>query len=318
MIKNNIWLIGTGYMAIEYAKVLIALNIDFIVIGRGEENVQKFNNETNIMPIVGGLSNFLAQQPALPDAVINAVGINNLTSSTIALLRYGVSNILLEKPGVGYPEEIKSIALLARSKNANVLLAYNRRFYASVIKAKELIAADGGVTSFHFEFTEWSHVISQLNMHPAVHHNWLLGNSTHIIDTAFYLCGLPKEMTCYNSGSLDWHPSGSRYSGAGMTESNALFSYIANWESPGRWNLEIMTPKHRYIFKPMEKLQVMNFGSVAVEFISDIDYSLDENYKHGIYLQTNSFLKSELNHFINIHEQKVMIEKFYNKISAYL
>lgn len=36
-----IWLIGAGYMAKEYAKVLKALEIPFTVIGRNEENCKK-------------------------------------------------------------------------------------------------------------------------------------------------------------------------------------------------------------------------------------------------------------------------------------
>ena len=49
------------------------------------------------------------------------------------------------------------------SKNyVEVWLAYNRRFYEATRKAREIILADGGATSMHFEFTEWSHKIRDI------------------------------------------------------------------------------------------------------------------------------------------------------------
>ncbi len=315
--SKNIWLVGTGLMGIEYAKVLKSLGVTFVPIGRGKQSCDKFTSETGLKSIEGGIDTFLQSNPVIPDGAIIAVGIEALSDTTIKLVEYGVKNILLEKPGIAYIPEIEVLAKLAYSNNANILLAYNRRFYSSVLKAKELIEADGGVKSFHFEFTEWSHSIGTMQKTIAEHHNWFLGNSTHLIDTAFYLCGIPKEMSCFHAGSLYWHPSGSVYSGAGISNKNALFSYIANWEAPGRWNLEIMTQKHRYIFKPMEKLQVMNIGSVAVEFVSDIDYSLDEQFKPGLYLQTKAFLEADYSNFITISAQKEIVQKFYSKISNY-
>lgn len=38
-------------MALDYAKVLKALNVNFEVIGRGEANAIKFEKETGIKPL---------------------------------------------------------------------------------------------------------------------------------------------------------------------------------------------------------------------------------------------------------------------------
>lgn len=317
MIKQNIWLIGTGLMAIEYSKVLNYLNCDYLTIGRGEINSNNFFIETGKKPVIGGLQGFLNTNPPLPDAVIVSVGIETLSEVTLLLLQYGAKYILAEKPGVGFYEEINPICDIAASINSTVLLAYNRRFYASVLKAKELIEKDGGVTSFHFEFTEWSHSIEKLNKSKIEFENWFLGNSSHVIDTAFFLCGIPIKMSCFRSGELVWHPSGAIYCGAGISENNALFSYIANWQAPGRWNLEIMTKKHRYIFKPLEKLQIMTIGSVATEFYPEINYELDTKFKPGILLQTRSFLEKELTNFCDVYLQRKMIYDVYTKM-AYL
>ena len=304
-------------MAKEYAKVLHSLKVNFIAIGRGEENCANFEKEFNVQTIRGGLTAFLKTNPVQPESVIVSVGIEALTETTIDLLNYQIKKILLEKPGVGYPSEISSIASLANEKNATVLLAYNRRFYASVLKAEEIINEDGGVVSFNFEFTEWSHVIRTLKKHPAEHHNWFLGNSTHVIDTAFYLGGKPKQLCAFVKGGIDWHPASSVFSGAGESESGALFSYQANWEGPGRWVLEIITPKHRLIFKPMETLQIQKIGSVAVEPV-EIDDHLDKEFKPGLFKQTEAFLKGNYASFCDIHEQKKNIDATYLKMSGYV
>lgn len=313
---KTIWIIGTGLMGIEYAKVLNALNLNYTAVGRGELSAKKFETETGHKVLIGGLDKFLATKPAIPDAAIVAVGIEALTETAMKLLKYGVLNILQEKPGVGYPSEIDSFVDLVIEKKANVLLAYNRRFYSSVIKAKEIILEDGGVSSFNFEFTEWSHIINTLEKTKVEHNTWFLCNSTHVIDTAFYLGGKPIKLAAFFKGGLDWHPASSIFSGAGITESDALFSYHANWEAPGRWVIEICTKKHRLIFKPMESLQIQDIGSVAIQQVI-IDDHLDKEFKPGFFLQTKHFINEDFSKFCSIQEQKYMIETFYNKMSGY-
>ena len=63
-----------------------------------------------------------------------------------------------------------------------------------------------------------------------------------------------------------------------------------------------MTNKHRFILKPLEKLQLQKLGSVAVEEVA-IDDKLDKDFKPGLFLQTQSFLQNDFTRFINIHQQ---------------
>ena len=316
----KIAIIGTGLMAIEYAKVLKGLNESFIVIGRGEKNASAFYEATQIKAFTGGLTANLKQLENIKH-VINAVGIESLKEVTIDLLNANIENILLEKPGVAYPNEINEITELANRKKANIVLAYNRRFYQSTIKARELIEQDGGVVAFNFEFTEWAHQIETIKhlKTRAELENWFLGNSTHVIDLAFYLGGTPKELNCYVAGKdkIEWHPKSSSFSGSGVSDKNALFAYSAHWQTPGRFVLEVLTTKNRYIFKPLEKLQVQKLGTVAVNFYEDIDYNLDEVYKPGFYLQTKAFLENDLKDFVSLAEQAKLINGVYKQMSGY-
>ncbi|MGJ0290676.1 Gfo/Idh/MocA family oxidoreductase [Aliarcobacter cryaerophilus] len=314
--NNKIWLIGAGIMAQDYIKVLQGLNKDFVVIGRSENSAKKCEETTGCKVQIGGLEEYLLKKPEICSHAIIAVGVERLYETTKQLLEYGVKNILVEKPGALYDWQFEELNNLANEKASNVIIAYNRRFYASVLKAQEIIENDGGVSSFNFEFTEWAHVIEPLVKAEGVKEKWFLGNSTHVVDLAFYLGGKPKEISSFTSGSLSWHPSASNFSGAGISDKNALFNYQANWESAGRWSVEILTKEHRLILRPMEKLQIQKRGSIAQIFDETIDYRTDEQYKPGLYLQTQNFLNNNFDGMCLLSEQYQM-KSIYNKIANY-
>lgn len=299
---------GSGPMAVEYAKVLRAKNITPITVGRSEASVQKYQAESGFPAFAGGIDAWLEQnQGNLPKHAIVAVGERSVGITTLALLAAGVQSILVEKPGGFAAEDIRAVGVLAREKSAKVAIGYNRRFYAAVAAAKKIIAEDGGVASFNFEFTEWGHVISGLVKEEGVKEQWFLSNSTHVIDLAFHLGGKPMQLAPFTAGGVDWHPSASIFSGAGKTTTGALFSYQANWTAPGRWSIEMLTSKHRLIFRPMEKLQIQNIGSVAVDVV-DIDDEFDQQYKPGLYKQVEAFLAGDNTILPTIEDQVDMLD----------
>ena len=289
---KDVMIIGCGYMGKEYTKVLKALGITPIVVGRGEENANKFSTELGISVITGGVDKALLEIKTIPYYAIVCVGVDLLKNTTESLLKKGVKNILVEKPAGLNSLEIRNLHEKAVLENAKVFVAYNRRFYASTEKAIEIIKIDCGVSSFNFEFTEWSSTIEQTNHAAVVKENWLLANSSHVIDLAFFLGGQPKEMRSFVNGELPWHHSGSSYVGAGITDCGALFSYQANWEAPGRWGLEVLTKTHRLYFRPMEKLQIQGLNSTKIENVS-IDDKLDTEFKPGLYKQVDAFLNNQ-------------------------
>lgn len=300
--QNKILIVGAGPMALEYAKVLKSMNAEMVVVGRSAKSASQFEMETDIPVITGGLDTWLKGNEKCPHKAIVCVTENLLGDVTRQLIQRGVKSILVEKPGGLNSQDIRHVAAVAEKHAASVYVGYNRRFYASTQKAREIIQQDGGVTSFNFEFTEWSHVIETLEKAEGVKEEWFLSNSTHVIDHAFFLGGTPQEISCYTSGGLSWHPRASIYAGAGRTVNGALFSYQANWAAPGRWCVEILTRKHRLIFKPMEKLSVQKIGSVATEEIA-INDELDRKYKPGIYKQVEMFLSENQDDLQTMHEQ---------------
>lgn len=308
--SKTILLVGSGYMAREYAKVLRAQELSFIIVGRSKESVDKFKAETGMATVSGGIENWLKNNKP-PKTAIVAVNEDMLGKATLALLKYGVKNILVEKPGGFNEKEIIKVASEARKRKTEVYIGYNRRFYSSVQKALEIIKQDGGASSFDFDFTERSYAVETLKQSPRIKKEWFLHNSTHVIDMAFFMGGWPQKITAIKMGRLKWHPDGSVFVGAGISDKKALFSYHANWESAGRWSLEIMTPKNKLIFRPLEKLQIQKYGSMSIEDVP-LDDRLDINYKPGIYRQVESFLGNKKN-LVTIDEQ-VKHLVFYNKI----
>lgn len=272
----------------------------------------KFNETTGEKVITGGIDLWLRNNTPATRTAIVAVTENELGKVTLSLLKAGFTKILVEKPGGATYKEIYEVAKETKKRKARVFVAYNRRFNASTEKTKEIIKKDGKVLSFNFEFTEWSHVIGDLKKAPGVKENWFLHNSSHVIDLAFFLGGVPKKITSYCAGGLSWHPSASIFAGAGVAENGALFSYQANWQAPGRWGVEVLTPKHRLILRPLEHLCVQEIGSVAINNM-EIDNTLDTQFKPGLYNQVEAFLYNKKANLCPIEEQSHNLS-FYKKI----
>ena len=290
--SSRVCLVGAGPMAVEYARVLQARAAPFDVIGRSEKSAEAFRAQVDVPVYIGGLDCWLADRATMPLVAIVAVGVDELSAATAALLEAGTRRILVEKPGALDLAQLERLVDLADGSGAEVSIAYNRRFYASTLAAERMIADDGGATSFQFEFTEWSHRIAELKKPAAVLAAWFLANSSHVVDLAFFLGGRPVEMHCRTSGSLAWHPSASVFCGSGVSDRGALFSYQANWASPGRWGVEIMTRHRRLILRPMETLQVQKHGTIEVVPVA-LDDACDDRFKPGLYRQVQAFLTGD-------------------------
>ena len=134
----TVWLIGAGKMAQDYAKVLEALYTPFKVIGRGADSSSIFSKQMGIQVQTGGVKKALEMQDA-PETAIVAVRPPDHFEVASTLIKAGTRRILLEKPGGLYLEQIRLLNEIAVNFSANVWLAYNRRFYASTLKAEEMI-----------------------------------------------------------------------------------------------------------------------------------------------------------------------------------
>lgn len=288
---TTIAIMGTGLIAHDHAKAIASLGYTPCLISRSVERAKEIESTTGFDCIGGGIAGYKAAGKPF-DRVVVALPIQASAEVTKECILAGAKELFLEKPAALTCNELVDLNSIADEHNAHCYIAYNRRFFSSVLKLKELIEQDGGATSFTFDFTEWGHVIGPLaTMDATVKSNLILANSSHVIDMAFHLGGWPKEISIYGKGvdNLPWHPSRAQYSGAGTTNEGAVFAFHANWESGGRWSVEVCTKAAKYILRPLEKLQIMPRGKIDITEI-EIDDSNDKNFKPGFLLQMRAFL----------------------------
>ncbi len=317
-IHNKVLLIGAGFMASEYLKVLKHLNCDVTVVSRSEGKINLLKKDfPNYAYYTEGLDDYLSKVSELPEFAINTVNVCNLKDVSLALLKAGVKNLLIEKPGDLSINGLKELNNYAVNISSNVYIAYNRRFYSSISELKKQIVIDDGITNCHFEFTEWIHTIDTSIYDKETLRKWIVSNSSHVIDTVFYLIGFPKNLNSTISGSneIDWHPSGSVFTGSGVSENKIPFTYNTDWSSAGRWSIEIFTKKRRFYLKPMEKLFEQKKGSINISEIL-LDDKLDIAYKPGLLVQTQAFLNSDFFDLVSIDEQIKAIG-IYEEIAGY-
>lgn len=311
----TLWLVGAGNMARAYSKVLLDLDISFEVIGRGLASAIEFEEvigkKVHLGTVLQALSNYKAPQKA-----IISVGIDQLANTADLLIRSGTKIILLEKPAGMNLDEVSKLNDLANFYNASVFVAYNRRFYGSVFEARKAIDEDGGVLSAQFEFTEWSHIVESLDKIDVIKQNWLVANSSHVIDLVFHLIGTPRDWSFWSSGSLNWHRSAARFAGAGLTDRNVVFSYLADWESAGRWGVDLFTSKRRLILRPIEQLQIMYVDSGKTYKVGVMD-DVDVKYKAGVYRQTKAFCDDDYVLLCPLYKHLNNM-KIYTKMAGYV
>ncbi len=306
-------LVGAGQTAVDYSRVLCALDVDIDVVGRSEKTVASFRATTGLGAQVGGVEAYLAGREA-PERAIVAVDIASLSNVTLALLRAGVREILVEKP-VGITQtSVEAVRDAARNSRAKVFAAYNRRFYASTSAAREQIAEDGGLLSIEFEFTEWTDRVAASAADEAVKQRWVIANSSHVIDLAFHLGGRPAAWQAWRQGALPWHRTGARFSGAGITDQHVSFAYHASWGTPGRWGVTLRTSSHRLRLQPMEELWASTDGIVDQQ--AEVAAALDQTFKPGLYRQVEAFLSGDDPRLCTIDEHCEMMH-VYRTIAGY-
>ena len=257
-LKKSILIIGAGNMAREYIVALQKMNIeDITVIGKNKKNVEILESKFNVNGYYGGVKNNI-KNVEKKDLVIIATPISTLYDISKEVILSSQDNILIEKPVSFNYKEILELEKIGKKKRIRV--AFNRLVYPNIQKCSELVKNEGGIRSARFTFTEWVHTIKFLEK-KEIYQKWGIANSIHVISIVCKMIGRPKENVSIQHGSLKWHKSGSIFVGSGISEKNIPFSYHADWESSGRWGVEVFTKENCYRLSPLEELEFCKKGS---------------------------------------------------------
>lgn len=314
---KKVLVIGAGWMAEQYCVALTHMGIKNVcVMSRSEKSARKCCANFDFQPKHGGYEKCLPELGTF-DLVIVATPVHELKPAAMHAVECGNKNILVEKPASLYSSELFEWAKQSDDRNVRIRIAYNRLVYPNLWKLKELVQSEGGITSCRYTFTELVHTINFNNNRTDVYTRWGIANSLHVISMAHYLIGLPKEMQTYRFGKLEWHPSGDRFIGAGVSKENIPFSYHADWSSVGRWGIEIMTPQNAYRLIPLEQLYRCKKGAFNWELVETT--SAFPNVKHGIVEEVAIMLDAELEKIVPLVsiENSAEYTKFAEEIFRY-
>lgn len=276
-------LVGFGGMGREYFKTLKSLGVQNVrVVSRSAKEGVTFS---------GGFESF-RQTPRENESVILALPIPELIPAAEHFRELGFRRFLIEKPLSLYSGELERFLKNFSGAGIEAFVAYNRSAYPSLLEAASRAVREGGITSCQYTFTERIERVPQTHF-TEVLRRWGMANSSHVMSMAHRLIGLPQEWKSYRAGNaVHWHPAGSFFSGAGVTERGILFSYHADWSSTGRWSVEIHTAESSYLLCPMEKLFRRTVFNGPWEEINTATFDLE--LKAGFAEQTAAFLSPEV------------------------
>ena len=159
--KKSVLIIGSGGMTKDYCDVLKTMNINNVsIIGPTEKKVTSLCEKYGFTPLVGKFEDKLLENCKY-DLVVVCTPIHLLLPAANLALEQGNKNILIEKPGSLYYDDLKTLS--KKYPDCKIRIGYQRIFFPNFIMLKELALEEGGIKSCYFDFTEWIHTINFKN-----------------------------------------------------------------------------------------------------------------------------------------------------------
>lgn len=284
-------IIGGGLIAEEYIKCLIEMNIDFEVLVNTDEKKKFLLDKYNHTCYSGGVENFKFNKEY--DHIIIATPISLLYNhlKLCLLNNKHLKYVLIEKPGCMYSYQLKEI--ISIKKNVEIFIAYNRRFYSSIIKGKQIITNDP-INKLNLTIDEYNLDNIAKQKSNEIMENTFTNMTTHVVDVAFYLTGVPKKINVLNIdgyGELYYHKKATIFNGTGITENDIEFEYNGNWTKNGKWKIELQLKSGKVLsYQPLEDLKIIDEDGCE-KIITRNEF--DTLYKPGYYKQINSFITNK-------------------------
>lgn len=299
--KKKIAIIGAGYMASEYLKVLKDLkNIDLVgIIGKSKNNLNKIQKIKKI-PIFKDVQTLFKFEK--PDGIICVVNEMNTFEILKSLNNYDCK-ILCEKPiGINFDQAKKITRLKIKNK---IYLALNRRYFSSTLKLKKFLKHD--VSNRFIDIIDQEAPKISTSEKKRIRY-WMYCNSIHLIDY-IYLLGRGSIKKIVNSGSIKKGIICSKF----FFSNGDIILYRALWDRPGPWSVNISTKKNFYTLKPLEQLNCLNSNRKKSFFKCNY---YDVKYKPGLFLLVDDFIKALKNkkHDLNTISYNLKLMKLINKI----
>lgn len=314
MKRKDLVIVGTGPMAAAHAEALNKIGITPNIVGRRPESAEMFSTQYGLAVVSSNLGDYLKHNRRPSHAII-AVPIPALETVAQTLIDYGVTEILLEKPGALNVSSLLQMSNFARQKSVNVWIAYNRRFLDSTDYVLSTLAGGNRLLSIECEFNERIDELQELGHSPEVLARWLIANSSHVLDLAIFLGGFPKLLFNKPTGRLDWHESAATFNATGTTPSGATVAFRADWRNIGNWRLKLETSETGLQMGPLEEVYRLSSTSGVPEllFAPRPSFSL----KPGFLRQALEFVSTERTRLCSLGDQ-IKNMGLYEQIGGYV
>ena len=298
----NVAIVGAGYMAEEYLKVLSDIN-EFNIVGISSRNINRCFNLKKKFKRLKVFENIdIMYNETKSDLVIVTCSAESTRMVAETVTRYPWI-ILFEKPiGLGI-REYEEIIEICKNRFSKAYVALNRRYYSSTERMTEMLKNIDGPR--YVEINDQEVINSNLkeSKHPKVIENWMFGNSIHLIDYIDILCrGSLSKIQIMNQ----WDSNNPKLVSARLNfDSGDVVNYTAIWNAPAPWSIRVYTKDKYLISQPIETLSYIDKASRQIIKVK-LD-SIDEKYKPGLFR-----LLQEIVRYHNGKENK-LVSVFENK-----
>ena len=281
-IKKKVCIVGAGYMAKEYSKVLVQLKKEYPleisgIFSRTYSKAYKLKQKYNILNCYKNLNQMM--KSVRPTHVILAISEINTYSICKIISKYN-TRVLIEKPcGYNYEQSKKINNLFGNNKN--IFLALNRRYFNSTIKSKMLLKKRGKL-----EITIFDQQIPNKKRPKKIQDNWMYANSIHLLDYIFNFCKGRIIKIVTNKSLKDVKNKTIFFS------SGDIANYRAFWNMPGPWGVLINT-KNIYIkLMPLENIEYRSLKKKITKLNNTSIYD-ETNFKPGLKHLTTLFINQK-------------------------
>ena len=285
MNNTKIAFVGTGYMAEAYAQVLTKKfkfrNTIVGAMNRSNPGIKNFIKKYDVKKQYFELSTMMKESK--PDIVF--VCVNELSTYKILKTLCKFQCVcLIEKPvGLNFYESQK-ILKLKKNENFYPFVGLNRRFYSSVLNAKNLLKKDNSKRIIKIFDQEDTIAVKKLGRPLKVVKNWMFANSIHMIDFVnIFARGKIKKIIKVDKINKKNLLKEGVISCKLLFSSGDIVYYFCFWNRPAPWSLEISTKNNFLQLKPIEEFSYLE--SKSRKWVKTPTSANDIRHKPGIYLQ---------------------------------
>jgi predicted dehydrogenase len=280
----SIAIVGSGKAAAYHLETLRHIrNVKVAcLVNRGRSNPEKLLREYGIGAHHTSLEAALSTGGF--EAAIVAVSCEATAEISHALATRGI-RCLIEKPLGMSSAEAKRIAELP--SQAMHAVAYNRRFYSSVLRAREIVRSLGTPYSIHMEASEdlWK-VMASSGLEGL--RSRLITNTTHGLDLFTLFYGQAVETKAlFARKQLEGVPisfqTGTRFA------NGCNGTFLSHWQSPTRWMVSLYGDRYRIDINLSTNQCSLFSGKATTVFGPAVE---DRRAKAGIYLQDWTFFEA--------------------------